>query len=88
MNGTNHVPLPRQPAPEGLPHKALRRIREAFAEMNFAQRRAMELRLSFDRQITDPGQAPDTYQEFLLRTSGPLRREPSARRRLAGRRIR
>jgi hypothetical protein len=29
----------------------------------------------------NPGAAPDTYQEFLARTSGALLHEPSARKR-------
>jgi hypothetical protein len=45
----------------------------------------MQLRLAPDRYVPDPGQAPDDYAEFLFRTSGPLRHEPTARQRAAGR---
>jgi hypothetical protein len=41
--------------------------------------------LSYDRYAPEPGAAPDTYAEFLLRTSAPSWREPSARQRAAGR---
>jgi hypothetical protein len=37
-----------------------------------------------DRYLADPGAAPDTFDEFLARTSGPLLHEPSARRRSRG----
>jgi hypothetical protein len=57
-------------------------------EMNDAQRRALRARLSYDQFLPNPAKAPDTYQEFLLRTCGPVRHEPTARQRTAGRRVR
>ena len=48
----------------------------------------MQLRLAPDRYLPDSGEAPDDYAEFLFRTSGPLTREPSARKRAAGRSLR
>jgi hypothetical protein len=57
-------------------------------EMNDAQRRAQRARLSYDRVLPDPAAAPETYREFLLRTSGPVQHEPTARQRAAGRRVR
>jgi hypothetical protein len=60
------------------------RIGSAIAEMNYHQQRHSAIRQSLDRYIENPFQAPETYAEFLLRTSGPLRREPSARQRMSG----
>lgn len=61
----------------GRPRSAIgrlvRRAAAIIAECNDAQRRMIELWLSVDR-----GRAPDTYAEFLLRTSGTLIREPAA----------
>jgi hypothetical protein len=42
--------------------------------------------LSYGMPETD--RAPDTYAEFLLRSRAVTRREPSADRRAAGRRVR
>jgi hypothetical protein len=50
--------------------------------MNEAQRRMLVLRTATDRYIENPGAAPDTYDEFLARTSGALLHEPSARKRI------
>lgn len=57
------------------------RVAATIREMNEAQRLMMVLSLSVDRQLANPGKPPATYEEFLLRTSGPLLHEPSARRR-------
>ncbi len=51
-------------------------------EMNEAQRLMLVLRTATDRYIQHPGAAPDTYDEFLARTSGALRHEPPARKRV------
>lgn len=51
-----------------------RRLGGILAECNEAQRRLSELRLSLEPDRP----APDTYQEFLARTAGPLRGEPPA----------
>jgi hypothetical protein len=53
----------------------------AVREMNEAQRRMLVLRTATDRYIQNPGAAPDTYAEFLARTSGALLHEPPARKR-------
>ena len=50
-------------------------------EMNYAQQRMMVLRTSVDRYMQNPNSGPDTYDEFLARTSGFLMHEPSARKR-------
>ncbi len=62
-----------------------RRVAAVIAECNYAQRRLAVLRLSPDRYVTQPERAPDTYREFLLRTSGLLVHEPSAAERTLGR---
>jgi hypothetical protein len=62
-----------------------RRAAGVVAECNSAQRRLTQLRLSPDRYAPDSQHAPDSYREFLFRTSGMLRHEPSARARAAGR---
>jgi hypothetical protein len=58
------------------------KLADAVREMNEAQRLMLVLRTATDRYIENPGAAPDTYQEFLHRTSGALLHEPSARRRM------
>ena len=60
------------------------RVSVVIAECNYAQRRLAVLRLSPDRYVTAPDQAPDTYREFLFRTSGLLAHEPSAAERTLG----
>jgi hypothetical protein len=66
-----------------------RRSATAFAnvvhEVNYAQRRATILRLSVDSYMFRPDIAPETFDEFLRRTAGPLTHEPSARARSHGR---
>jgi hypothetical protein len=43
----------------------------------------MLVRASLDRYTFQPDEPPDTYDEFLARTSGLLRHEPAASRRTA-----
>lgn len=62
-----------------------RRISQIISECNAAQRTLTIRRLAYDSALPEPDAAPATYAEFLLRTSGPLFHEPSARQRLAGR---
>ena len=62
-----------------------RKIASAVAEANYAQRRMLELRLAPDHYVFRTASAPDTYAEFLYRTSGQLRHEPSAQARSVGR---
>ena len=54
-------------------------------ELNYWQRRSAILSLAPDRHLPHPDRPPDTFGEFLARTSGPLIREPSCKARLAGR---
>jgi len=63
------------------------RVVQFVAELNYWQRRSMVLSMAPDRYVPNPDDPPDTYTEFLARTSGPLIREPSSRARLAGRRV-
>jgi hypothetical protein len=62
----------------------VRRAAAVISECNDAQRRLVQLRASPDRYLARPDLAPDTYQEFLFRTSGPLAHEPAAARRSFG----
>jgi hypothetical protein len=64
--------------------RIVRKITSAFAEANYAQRRMLELSLAPDRHTFAADTAPDTYAEFLYRTSGLLRHERPARARLSG----
>jgi hypothetical protein len=57
------------------------RVADAVREMNEAQRLLLVLQTATDRYVENPGAAPDTYDEFLTRTSGVLLHEPSARKR-------
>jgi hypothetical protein len=61
--------------------RAAVRLADAVREMHEADRRMMALQTSVDRYADNPDAAPDTYDEFLVRTSGVLLREPSARKR-------
>lgn len=65
-----------------------RRVAAVIAECNYAQRRLAQLQTNPNAHLLRPGQAPDTYREFLFRTSGPLVHEPSATQRSLGRAIR
>ena len=54
-----------------------RRVQAVLSEMNYASRRVTALRLSQGLEQSD--RAPDTYAEFLLRTSVTSLHEPPAR---------
>ncbi len=54
-----------------------RRARATLSEMHHASRRATALMLSDG--LEPSGRAPDTYAEFLLRTSSTTLHEPPAR---------
>jgi hypothetical protein len=64
-----------------------RRLVGGVKECMYWQRRATTLFLAADRYTENPNKAPDTYAEFLARTTGPLIREPSARARFSGRTV-
>jgi hypothetical protein len=61
-----------------------RRLRDVVAECNYAQRRAILLRVNPDFYALEPDQPPDDYEAFLFRARGPLMREPSAAQRSHG----
>jgi hypothetical protein len=61
-----------------------RKVAAVIGECRYAQRRMMALRTAPDRYAARPDSAPDTYAEFLYRTSGMLLHEPSARARERG----
>jgi hypothetical protein len=54
-----------------------RRVQAVLSEMNYASARITALRLSEGIEQSD--RAPDTYAEFLLRTSVTSLHEPPAR---------
>jgi hypothetical protein len=55
-----------------------RRIAAIVAECNDAQRRLFTIMTAPDRYLPDRDKAPDTYAEFLFRTSGGLLHEPAS----------
>jgi hypothetical protein len=64
-----------------------RRLVGGVKECMYWQRRATTLFIAADRYMANPDSPPETYAEFLARTTGPLIREPSARARFAGRSV-
>ena len=58
------------------------KLADVVREMNDAQRLMLVLRTATDRYVENPGAGPDTYDEFLARTSGALLHEPPARKRI------
>jgi hypothetical protein len=64
--------------------RPVRRTFSAFLDLNRLVTRLTTAQMSQDRYLAHPNAAPDTYAEFLSRTRGPLRHEPSARARLDG----
>ena len=65
--------------------RILNRIANVVAECNYAQRRSFAIMTTPDSYLTDRDQAPDTYAEFLFRTSGGLLHEPASAQRTHGR---
>ena len=65
-----------------------RRVAAAFDDYRYAQRRLAQIQTNPNAHVFHPAQAPDTYQEFLFRTSAPITHEPSATQRSLGRAIR
>jgi hypothetical protein len=63
-----------------LAHRVAAVVRECYD----AQLRMTAVSTATDRYVANPDAAPDTYAEFLFRTSGPLLHEPSARSRARG----
>jgi hypothetical protein len=55
-----------------------RRVVGILAECDYAQRRMFTLMTTPDAYLTDRDRAPDSYAEFLFRTSSSLLHEPTA----------
>jgi hypothetical protein len=55
-----------------------RRVADVLAECDYAQRRIFTLMTTPDSYLTNGDRAPDSYPEFLFRTSGSLLHEPTA----------
>ena len=62
-----------------------RRIADVLAECDYAQRRSFAIMTNPDSYLIDRDQAPDTYAEFLFRTSGGLLHEAASSQRAHGR---
>lgn len=68
--------------PESGPiRRFARKIADVIADCVREQRTIAELMTAPDRYLTNPDVAPDTYSEFLFRTSGVLHHEQPARAR-------
>jgi hypothetical protein len=67
---------------------AARAVADVVRECNYATSRLRELRLFPELRAACADCAPDTYADFLGRSSMTLWHEPSARRRAAGARPR
>jgi hypothetical protein len=61
-----------------------RKVAAVIGECWYAQRRLDALRTGPDLYADRPDAGPDTYAEFMFRTSGVLLHEPSAQRRARG----
>jgi hypothetical protein len=61
--------------------RAAGKVADTVREMNEAQELMLTLRTSTERYAANRDAAPDSYAEFLARTSGVLLHEPSARKR-------
>ena len=81
---TNNDRLAGMPGAVAGVRRLASRAASLIAECNEAQRRLIALWLAPDRYAADPDRAPDTYAEFLFRTSGWLLHEPAACDRAAG----
>jgi len=68
----------------GAARRAARTVAGVIEECNYAQHRMLQLRLNPERYVVDSDQVPDTFAEFLFRTSGLLIHEPAADKRFAG----
>ncbi len=62
-----------------------KRIATVIGEVDYAQRRSFAIMTTPDSYLTDRDHAPDTYADFLFRTSGGLLHEPASAQRAHGR---
>ncbi|MBO0816523.1 MAG: hypothetical protein J2P30_15445 [Actinobacteria bacterium] len=84
MNRNDH----RSPGTMQAVRHAARAVADVVRECNYATSRLRELRLFPDIRAANGDCAPDTYADFLWRSSVAVWHEPSARRRAAGARTR
>ena len=78
----------RPPGAVGAVRHAARAVADVIRECNYATSRLRELRLFPELRTAGADCAPDSYADFLSRSSMALWHEPSARRRAAGARPR
>jgi hypothetical protein len=69
---------------EPIFHRLAKGFAAAVAECTEAQRMLFEQRLDPEHYVFKTGRTPDSFAEFMIRTSGTLRHEPSARERAFG----
>ncbi|HVT69400.1 MAG TPA: hypothetical protein VHF26_16740 [Trebonia sp.] len=62
--------------------RAVGKLADVVREINEAQELMLVRRTAMDRYVDKPDAAPDSYREFLARTSGVLLHEPPASRRV------
>jgi hypothetical protein len=62
--------------------RAAGKLADAVREMHEAQQLMLVLHTAAERYVENPDAAPDTYHEFLARTSGVLLHEAPARKRI------
>jgi hypothetical protein len=79
MNSANSQPLSL-----GSLNGLIQKIAAVIDDCRYAQQRMAALRTAPDRQVMGSSSGPDSYGEFLFRTSGALLHEPSARARRRG----
>jgi len=72
-------------AQTGVLTRVGRRVADLVAECQYAQRRMVALTTSPNVYRAGPNKAPDTYAEFLFRTSNAPLHEPTAAGRAHGR---
>jgi hypothetical protein len=70
---------------EPVVQRVAKGIAAAIAEAHEAQRIVFERRMDPESYVFWTAGAPDTYADFLFRTSGRLAHEPAARERALGR---
>jgi hypothetical protein len=76
------------PAPVNPFIRIFRKVAAVVDDMNYATRLMSVRGVSYEQYLSQPNAAPETYEEFLLRSRGPRLREPTARARAAGRKVR
>ncbi len=85
MTMTQRTTMTRRTTGPARLSSGLARIARLVAECDYAQRRSFAIMTNPDSYVIDRDQAPDTYAEFLFRTSGGLLEEPASAQRAHGR---